>query len=188
MRLLVINNKSNFIESLKNILSKYEVTIVPFNEISLDEIKKFDKIILSGGHSLCVKNHDKDYQKELEIIKKSGKPIFGICLGFELIGYAFGEKLEKIKPKEKGIIKIEKIKDDRILFGLNNRFEVYESHRWVIKNTNFLVPLAKSKDGIEIVKHPDKKIYGSQFHPEVFVEKTQGHKIIENFLHLENFK
>jgi len=169
MRLLVINNKSNFIESLKNILSKYEVTIVPFNEISLDEIKKFDKIILSGGHSLCVKNHDKDYQKELEIIKKSGKPIFGICLGFELIGYAFGEKLEKIK-------------DDRILFGLNNRFEVYESHRWVIKNTNFLVPLAKSKDGIEIVKHPDKKIYGSQFHPEVFVEKTQGHKIIENFL------
>jgi len=46
--------------------------------------------------------------------------------------------------------------------------------------------LAKSKHGIEAVRHPKNKIYGVQFHPEVFIEYENAEKIFNNFLSLIN--
>jgi len=64
-------------------------------------------------------------------------------------------------------------------------FKVYEAHRWIVKTLpECLIGLARSKDGFEIVKHKDKKIYGLQFHPEMFVESTCGAEIFGNLLSL----
>ena len=89
-----------------------------------------------------------------------------------------------MKTIENGILKIEKIKSDKLLTRIGSSFQAFECHRWHVKKTKSLIPLAKSKDGIEVVKHPKKLIYGVQFHPEMSVDKTAGRKIIENFLNL----
>lgn len=180
MKVLLIDNHSKHINEL---LKKFnDIEVVDFENIKLNSLNSFDLIILSGGSSFSVKNHSKKYSKELKLIKNTKKPVLGICLGFELICFVFGEELVKMKSKERGIISIRKYIQDPILNLIPNKFKVFESHRWVVKETKYLDKIAFSNDGVEIVKHHKKKIYGLQFHPEVFVKNGYGDKILKNFI------
>lgn len=181
MNILIINNGTKHIKEIKNILSKYNLTTINRKDLSTN-YNNFDLIILSGSLTLPVINHKNEYEKELDIIKNSNIPIIGICLGFQLICYAFNENIELLKKRRKGLIRVHKIYDDVILNHINKHFYVFNSHRWGVKKLNYLIPLARSKDGIEIVKHPFKKIYGLQFHPEVFNKKNKGYLILENII------
>ena len=163
MKILLINNHSTH---LKELISKFKnVKVVDFEKIKKGEENKFDAIVLSGGSLFSVAHNKKRYSKELEIIKNYEKPILGVCLGFELINFAFGEKLELMDKIEKGKIRIKQISKDKLFNSIPKEFEVYESHRWIITKNRFLKSIAKSKDGIEAVKHPEKNIWGVQFHP-----------------------
>jgi len=180
MKLLVINNHSKHIKEL--LLKLKGAKVIDFKKLENKDYKEYDAIILSGGSSLSVKNHKKEYLKELHLIENCQKPILGICLGFELVNFAFGEDLEMLEQKEKGEISIRLVSEDEIFKSLPREFNVYESHRWVVPKNKILNSLAISKDGIEAVKHPNKKIYGIQFHPEVFIENKYGEILFRNFL------
>ena len=52
----------------------------------------------------------------------------------------------------------------------------------ISKQSDELVSLAVSEDGIEIMKHKNKLIYGVQFHPEELQDGNNGHSILKNFL------
>lgn len=182
MKVLIVNNQTKHINKLKELLHNHEVTVFFYNQIDLKLVKNFDLIILSGGSLFSILGHEQKYKKEIEIIKNSNKPIIGICLGFELIAYAFGSKLYKVNKKIKGILPIKIINNCRIFNNLPN-FDVYEGHRWIIKKipTDF-IELARSESGIEAFKHKDKNLYGFQFHPEVFCDQTCGDEIFYNLL------
>ncbi|GBE19629.1 GMP synthase [glutamine-hydrolyzing] [archaeon BMS3Abin17] len=182
MKLLVVNNHSKHI---KELLHKFrEVKSIDFENLENKNYDGYDAIILSGGSSLSVANYEKEYSKELHLIKNCQKPILGICLGFELINFAFGEELKMLKQKEKGIVSIRLVSKDELFKSLPKEFNVYEAHRWVVSKNKKLNSLAKSKDGIEAVKHPKKKIYGVQFHPEIVIKKGHAKKIFKNFLNI----
>lgn len=184
MNILVVDNTTSYLPQLKNLLSKENFSVVPYSDLENTSIEEFDAIILSGGHQFSVEGNQNRFEKEISLIQNTQKPILGICFGFELISYAFGAKLELLQNKETGIINIEVIESDKIFSNIPN-FQVYESHRWVVKETpDDLIALARSKDGIEAVKHKSRPIYGVQFHPEMFVEKTCGDEIFFNFLNI----
>lgn len=183
MPILIIDNHTKHLEELKSHFK--DVKILDFRKLKDANPEKYDSIILSGGSSLSVKNHAKDYAKEIELIRTTKKPLLGICLGFELINYAFGEKLKMLENKENGTKDIEIISKDKIFKSMPKTFEVYESHNWIVEKNNYLVPLAKSKKGIEAVKHPEKDIYGIQFHPEVFVKNNFAKLVFKNFLNIK---
>src|SRR3989344_6989475 len=104
MKLLVVNNHSKHIKELLHKLKK--VKSIDFENLGNKDYNEYDAIILSGGSSLSVENHKKEYSKEIHLIKNCQKPILGICLGFELINFAFGEQLKKMEQKEKGVVSI----------------------------------------------------------------------------------
>jgi len=179
-KILIINNHSKYLVNL--IKEVGDAKIIDFEKINyLNE--KFDYIILSGGNFLAVKNHKKEYSKEIEIIKKSKVPILGICLGFELINFTFGEKLAKESKWIKGKKEIRIVSSEKIFVGVPEKFKVYEKHRWIVKKNTFLKTLAVSANYVEAVKHPTKEIYGVQFHPEKMNNKINK-KIIKNFLEI----
>ena len=185
MRLLVIDNLTVEMPELNQALSKYSYDIINYQEINATITKGYDKIILSGGHAFTVLYPNKKYKNELNLIKECEKPILGICLGFQLICRAYGTNMSRLKIYEKGVLNIEKIKQDILLKEVPNSFYVFESHHNVVKKTSKdLVPLAVSKDGIEIVRHISKPIWGTQFHPEHFKKKSIGRRIIRNFVEL----
>lgn len=182
MKLLVINNGTSYLKPLLKALSPNDVTVITREEFL--KIKKLscDVVILSGGHSLTVKNHDQEYMNELSLIKKGNRPVLGICLGFELVAHAFGATLIKLKAKENNIVKMTAAFPHPIFSGLKN-ITAFENHRWVVKKAKKpLICLASSKDGCEIIAHQSKLIFGLQFHPEMLPNKTSGGLILKNCL------
>jgi GMP synthase (glutamine-hydrolysing) len=182
MNILVIDNGTSYLPQLKKLLKNHQVSIQEFSGIQIEDANQYDAVILSGGHNFPINGNESKLEKEIELVKSTNVPLFGICFGFEIIAYCFGAELELMNKKEKGILDIDVIVPD-VIFNQIPNFKVFESHRWVVKETSAqLIALAKSKDGIEAMKHATKSIYGVQFHPEMFVKKSCGDEIFLNFL------
>lgn len=186
MKVLLVNNGSRYLTNLKALLKDHSLKVISYEDIPFYNVKSFDLIILSGGHRYNVVNHPDTYKNEINLIRTLKKPIIGICLGFELIAYAFNAKLKQLKRKKKGVVSLDITKDDAMFAGLT-LIKVFEKHRWVVDRLHSpLMALARSKDGIEILRHKRKPIYGMQFHPEVFVDKLEGSKIFYRLLNRIN--
>lgn len=182
MKILLIDNGTSYLPELKKLLSGHTFKIIKYSEISSIQADTFDATILSGGHNFPVKNNENRLKNEFAYVTNSKKPILGICFGFEIIARAFGAELELMPRREQGLLDIQ-VDNPEVIFSGISTFQVFENHRWVVKKLpESLVALAHSKDGIEALKHHRLPIYGVQFHPEMFTEKTNGIKILSNFL------
>ncbi len=177
MKILIVDNHTKDLEELKKLIGNFDFSICPKEKFSYEITNGFDLIIFSGGSGAGVYpiiNHKENYKTEIDFIRKSDKKIIGICLGCEIVAAAFDCTLKELKAKEKGIINIQ---------FKNKEIPVYEAHRFVIdKVSNEIEILATSNDGIEMIKHKVKPIYGLQFHPEMFVDKTEGKNIFFEIL------
>lgn len=180
LKALIIDNGSSYIQRIPSLLGGDLFDITTYDSISPKV--DYDYYILSGGHYYPIMGHENKYAKEVELIKSTQKPILGICLGFQMIAYSFEASLKRLEIKKQGILDITLLEKSDPLFTGLNAISVYESHRWVVEKLgNDLLPLASSPDGIEIIKHKSKNIYGLQFHPEMFPDQTQGDEIFANF-------
>ncbi|RLI99956.1 MAG: hypothetical protein DRP06_02690 [Candidatus Aenigmatarchaeota archaeon] len=88
-----------------------------------------------------------------------------------------------LKEKRRGLRNLDIIEKD-ILVERIKKLSVFEAHRFYVKEVRNLILLAKSKIGVEIIKHRKKLIYRVQFHPEIKMEENQGIQIPTNFLNL----
>ncbi len=182
MKILLVNNRTKHLGRLKKSLRPHKVNVVWFNKFYFSSAKDFDCVILSGGKFHSVENHIDEYKKEIDFIKETRVPVFGICLGFEMIVKAFGGDLKMLKAGDKRVSQIKIISGDKIIKDVKKRFKVYESHLWKASKTKDLKVIAKEDDYPAIVKVRGKNIYGVNFHPEMMEDKTQGYKILNNFL------
>jgi anthranilate synthase component II len=185
MKILVIDNYDSFtynlVQYLKD-LSEGEVVVRRNDEIELDEIEAFDKILISPGPGL---------PKNAGIIKAvikhygSSKPILGVCLGMQAIAEVYGGDLINLDEVYHGTASSMSIeKQDTIFNNISNPTEVGRYHSWAMKdeNINDLQVLARSKDDcIMAIRHKDYAVKGVQFHPES-VLTPEGKKMIENWL------
>lgn len=180
MNILIVDNGTSYLPKLRDLLVGHVIEIKKFGDVDLGHANGFDFIVLSGGHQFPVEGNEKKFKNEIEIIQNAKPPILGICFGFELVAHAFGARLILMKNKEQGIVEIAPSAES-ILFDGIDTLRVYESHRWVVESLpHDLVELARSKDGIEIIQHRSRPVYGFQFHPEMFVDQTVGDTIFKN--------
>ena len=116
MKLLVFDNYDSFTYNLVHIVKKLGFTDVEVHRndrISLEEINRFDKIILSPGPGV-----PSESGILLDLIKTyaSSKSIFGVCLGVQAIAEAFGGSLLNLPQVYHGIASEVSIFDDEVLF------------------------------------------------------------------------
>jgi len=123
----------------------------------------------------------------LSVIEQlSGKlPIFGVCLGHQAIGQAFGGKVirapELMHGKTSGILH-----DGRSIFrGLPSPFEATRYHSLIVEDASFPAALevtARTQKGeIMGLRHREFAVEGVQFHPESILT-DYGMRMIENWL------
>jgi anthranilate synthase/aminodeoxychorismate synthase-like glutamine amidotransferase len=184
--LLVIDNYDSFTYNLVQFLGELgqTVKVVRNDEIPAAEIGNLapSHIVISPGP--CTPN---EAGISLETIKVWGGkiPIFGVCLGHQSIGQAFGGKIVRAARVMHG--KTSKIfHDEKGAFtGLPNPFEATRYHSLLIERASVpdvLEVTAKTWDEeIMAVRHKTLPIEGVQFHPESFLT-TVGKDLLRNFL------
>ena len=187
MKILVFDNYDSFtynlVQLIKEIAPKATVEVFRNDEISLDKVKGYDKILLSPGPGL-----PSESGLLLPLIKEyaATKSIFGVCLGQQAIGETFGGKLTNLAQVYHGIATPINITASSDLFeGLPAQFEVGRYHSWVVDEKDFPADLTiTSKDDkgyIMSLEHKTYDVKGVQYHPES-VLTPEGGKIIANWL------
>jgi GMP synthase (glutamine-hydrolysing) len=180
MKTYIIDNGSKYIAELVRILDRLKPVLINYDSIDHSSIRDDDMIVLSGGHGYPVLWHDAEYRKEIDIIKNHTGPIIGICLGFELVSHVYGSHLHQLIQRRKGMVTIIPASKNSIVTDMHE-LQVYENHNWSVQKLKLpLIALARSSDGIEVMKHISKPIYGMQFHPEG--KEGSGSLILENIL------
>ena len=184
MNILLIDNYDSFVFNVKQYLLElgYAVTDFRNDKITICEIEKMniDAIVLSPGPKA-----PKDAGICLEILKKfAGKlPIFGICLGHQAIGEAFGGKVVHAKELMHGKISVIRSLKKGIFEDFDD-FKATRYHSLAIERKtlpNCLEITCETDDGeIMGVRHKEFLIEGVQFHPESIITE-HGHKILKNF-------
>ena len=185
MKTVSIDNYDSFTYNLAHLVKELgaEVDVLRNDKFELEELEKYDKIILSPGPGI-----PEEAGLLLEVIRTYAgrKPILGVCLGEQAIGQAFGGKLTNLSEVFHGIQTNVKIKNkDYIFSGLPTEIPVGRYHSWVVDTDGFpeeLVITAISSEGqIMALKHREYDVHGIQFHPES-VLTPDGKQIVGNWL------
>jgi GMP synthase (glutamine-hydrolysing) len=137
-------------------------------------------IILSGGPSSVFADTAPMPDKKLFEL---GVPVLGICYGLQLIGYLLGGSVAKSTEREYGRGTLT-IKAKSPLFeGVPEEIKVWNSHG--DKMTGLpegFEPVARTENSdFAAIENAERRIWGLQFHPEVF-HSEKGTDIIRNFL------
>jgi carbamoylphosphate synthase small subunit len=112
-------------------------------------------------------------------------PLFGVCLGHQAIGQAFGGKVVRApEPMHGKVSQIDHAGTD-ILAGLPTPFRATRYHSLIVDRDSMpdaLVATAWTGDGIVMaMRHRSLPVFGVQFHPES-IASEHGHAILANFL------
>ena len=185
MKTVIIDNYDSFTYNIAHLVKELgtEVDVLRNDKFELEELEKYDKIILSPGPGI-----PEEAGLLLEVIRTYAgrKPILGVCLGEQAIGQAFGGKLTNLSEVFHGIQTNVNIKNkDYIFSGLPTEIPVGRYHSWVVDTEEFpeeLVITAISSEGqIMALKHREYDVHGIQFHPES-VLTPDGKQIVGNWL------
>jgi len=203
MKILVFDNYDSFTYNLVHLVEKIlheKVDVWRNDQIPLEKVKEYDKIILSPGPGIPV-----EAGLLLPLIKEyaSSKSILGVCLGHQAIGEAFGGKLVNLSTVYHGVATPIKIlqhdtsdekrdisrltsRVSRNLFdNLPDEFEVGRYHSWIISDEGFPgeleVTARDENDYIMALQHKKYDVQGVQFHPES-VLTPKGEIILKNWL------
>ncbi|MFI3285964.1 MAG: aminodeoxychorismate/anthranilate synthase component II [Rikenellaceae bacterium] len=186
MKILILDNYDSFTYNLLhmvNDLGYHNVEVHRNDKISLNEVEKFDKIILSPGPGI-----PSEAGLLLPLITRYAphKSILGVCLGHQAIGEAFGAKLENLAEVYHGVQSTIRVTTSESLFEhLDRELEVGRYHSWVVSTDQFpeeLEVTAISEEGqIMALRHKSYDVRGMQFHPES-VLTPEGKAILSNFL------
>lgn len=186
MNILVVDNYDSFTYNLVNYIEKVSnatVHVYRNDKISLKEIQKYDKIVLSPGPGV-----PSESGILLDLIREYAptKSILGVCLGLQAIGEVFGGKLINLDTVFHGVatpIKI--IKNDILFKGIPETFKAGRYHSWVIDAKTFpseLAITALDESGYIMALHHKKyNLRGVQFHPESILTEY-GEQMIKNWI------
>ena len=204
MKILVFDNYDSFTYNLVHLVERIlheKVDVYRNDQVPLEKVKEYDKIILSPGPGI-----PEEAGLLLPLIKEyaSSKSILGVCLGHQAVGEAFGGKLINLSEVYHGVATPVRLVNressivngnpnsqltthhSRNLFeGLPEEFEVGRYHSWIVSEENFpeeLEVTARDENNfIMALQHKAYDVQGVQFHPES-VLTPRGELILRNWL------
>lgn len=186
--ILVLDNYDSFTYNLVHYLEQVtdvEIEVHRNDKISLNEVARFEKILLSPGPGV-----PSEAGILIDLIKTYSpeKNILGICLGQQAIAEAFGGTLVNSTEIFHGVATpIKVIQKDAIFNGVPSEFNAGRYHSWVVDEKIFPGELEiLAVDGhsrIMALKHKKYNVRGLQFHPESILTE-HGLALMQNWVDL----
>ncbi len=184
--ILLIDNYDSFTYNLLHYLGELgaDVRVERNDALSADAALalKPDGIVISPGP--C--DPDKAGISLDLVDKATGKvPLFGVCLGHQAIGQAFGGKVIRAPECMHGKLSPIRHKGAGVFAGVADGFEATRYHSLVVEKDSLpdcLTITAETDDGLIMgLQHRDHPVHGVQFHPES-IASQYGHMLLKNFL------
>jgi anthranilate synthase component II len=184
-RILVFDNYDSFTYNLVHLVEKilhYRVDVYRNDQLPLEKVKEYDKIILSPGPGI-----PDEAGLLLPLIKEyaATKSILGVCLGHQAIGQSFGGKLTNLSSVFHGVATGCNLSPVSLFDGLPERINVGRYHSWVVDKKDFpdVLEITAEDDAgyVMALQHKTLDVRGVQFHPES-VLTPDGEKIVFNWL------
>jgi anthranilate synthase/aminodeoxychorismate synthase-like glutamine amidotransferase len=184
-RILLVDNYDSFVYNIAQCLGALGASVIVERNDSpkvRDYLGQVDGYVISPGPG-----HPKSSNQSLEILKNDGygRPVLGVCLGHQAIGYLHGGSIIRAGQVVHG--KVSKISHSggSLFEGVPEQFLATRYHSLLIDKNEFPASLEilAETDSKEImaIKVRGKAIYGVQFHPESIMT-SHGKRILSNFL------
>ncbi|QJX79651.1 aminodeoxychorismate/anthranilate synthase component II [Priestia megaterium] len=184
--ILMIDNYDSFTFNLVQYLGElgHELLVKRNDEITLSEIEVLNPDFLMISPGPCSPNEAGISLEAIEYF--AGKiPIFGVCLGHQSIGQAFGGNVIRADKLMHGKTS-EMHHDGRTVFkGLDNPFTATRYHSLIVEKSSlpdcFEISAWTAEDEIMAIRHKSLPIEGVQFHPESIMT-SYGKEMLKNFI------
>ena len=184
---------------LGRLIPGLEILTEPFHSVSLERVRSLrpSHIILSGQSHPWDKYSRESLAGVFDVIKHASQPILGVCGGHQQIALAHGAEvglMGRVEPgegyegakRERGFLPIENT-GDGLFKGLPSQLTVWHNHCDQVKTlpNGFRKTASNETCEIQAMQEKGRRVYGVQFHPELFDEEhPEGRRIVENFLAL----
>jgi anthranilate synthase component 2 len=187
MRILVFDNYDSFTYNLVHLVEYItgdKVDVYRNDQLALEKVKDYDKIILSPGPGI-----PEEAGLLLPLIKEyaASKSILGVCLGHQAIGQAMGGTLINLDEVYHGVAMPCTLTEvvSPLFKDMPCTFDVGRYHSWVVRKEDLPEALeitAEDEHGyIMAMQHKTYDLQGVQFHPESVLTPL-GEKIMRNWL------
>ncbi|GII90852.1 glutamine-hydrolyzing GMP synthase [Sinosporangium siamense] len=160
-----------------HVYSEIVPSTMPVEEILAKNPKA---IILSGGPSSV---YAEGAPVPAEGLFETGVPTFGICYGFQAMALALGGEVARTGIAEYGGTALDVIDEGVLFAGLPAAQKVWMSHGDSVAAApaGFLVNASTADTPVAAFEHPERGLYGVQFHPEV-LHSEHGQEVLKRFL------
>ena len=186
-KILVIDNYDSFVFNLVQYLQQLgaECTVVRNDAISVEEASAYDGVLISPGPGTPERAGI-----SVEMIKfcaEKSIPLFGVCLGHQAIGVAFGATVSRAPELLHGKTSLVFHKQQGILDDLPSPFTATRYHSLCVEKESvpevLEITSATESGVIMSMQHKTLPIQGVQFHPESVLTE-HGHLMLANWLEL----
>jgi len=183
-RILVVDNYDSFVFNLVQYLAQLgaEVTVARNDEVTAKDALAYDGVLLSPGPGT-----PQEAGVCIQIVQECGGqvPIFGVCLGHQAIGVAFGATVDRAPELLHGKVSLVHHSGAGVFQGLPDPFTATRYHSLAIEPATLPAELeitGRTDSGVIMgVRHRSMLIEGVQFHPESVLTEG-GHRMLANWL------
>jgi para-aminobenzoate synthetase component 2 len=184
--ILVIDNYDSFVYNLVQYMAELgaEVTVLRNDEVTSQTVADLapDGVLVSPGPG-----HPRDAGNCVEIIRycgDNGIPMFGVCLGHQALGEAFGATIDRAPELLHGRSSLVEHQGVGVFAGVSNPLVVGRYHSLVVEDTGLPAEFevtARSHGLIMGMRHRTLPLEGVQFHPESVLTQD-GYLMLANWL------
>ena len=184
-KILVVDNYDSFVFNLVQYLQQLgaECTVVRNDAVAAEEASKYDGVLISPGPGTPEKAGI-----SVEMIKYCARhsiPLFGVCLGHQAIGVAFGATVSRAPELLHGKTSLVYHEQEGVLVDIPSPFTATRYHSLCVEKDsvpNTLHITGTTDSGLVMsMEHTTLPIQGVQFHPESVLTE-HGHQMLANWL------
>ena len=186
--ILLIDNYDSFTYNLVHYLSALGATV----EVIRNDAKRASDIIGSKPHGIVISPgpatpNEAGICLELITLNNGQIPLFGVCLGHQSIGQAYGGNVVRAAQVMHGKTSAVTHTNKGIFAGIASPFTATRYHSLIVEKATLpdcLEVTAETADGtIMALQHKTQPVFGVQFHPES-IASEYGHDMLCNFLNV----
>ena len=184
-RILVVDNYDSFVFNLVQYLQQLgaECTVVRNDEIEASEAQKFDGVLISPGPG--TPEEAGISVAMIDYCAQNSIPLFGVCLGHQAIGVAFGATVSRAPELLHGKTSLIQHNGAGVLKTLPSPFTATRYHSLAVEADTIgdeLEITGRTESGVVMsMRHKSLPIEGVQFHPESVLTE-HGHLMLANWL------